>query len=306
MTHHTRAYLADIAVITTCFLWGLNTVVTKNALGDDPESFRTFVFNGIRIPVASLLLFATVRLSGGRTGLRREDIPLVAGVSFFGMFLFMMSFVLGVSLTSASNVGVINASTPLFILLVALVTGIERPSARTVLGIVIGFSGMLALTYRQGSLTLNPGDLFILLSCLFWAVYTVYGKKVLRIYDPMAATAWIYLLTSLFQMPFFLMQLPGQSLTRISAASWINMAISCVGSLFLANSLYFFAIHRIGPSRVGVYTNLTPVFTLLLAVLLRGESISAGQIAGLIIIITGIAVSNSRWNVPFPGRFSRR
>jgi len=53
-------------------------------------------------------------------------------------------------------------------------------------------------------------------------------------------------------------------------------------------------IDKIGPSRVGVYTNLSPVFTLLLAALVRGETITAAHVAGLIVIIVGIAISRSR------------
>ena len=55
--------------------------------------------------------------------------------------------------------------------------------------------------------------------------------------------------------------------------------------------LNYYSIKKIGPSRAGVYTNLTPVFTLLLAVLMRGEIITMLQIIGLGIIITGIGIS---------------
>jgi drug/metabolite transporter (DMT)-like permease len=289
-----RPYLADAALVLTCFLWGLNTVVTKNALGDAPDSFRAFVFNGLRIPAASLLLFAAAKVSGRTVMMRRRDFPLMAGVSFFGMFLFIMTFILGLSLTSAANAGVINASTPLFILLVSLLSGIERPSARTTAGIIVGFSGMVALTWGDGGAIFNPGDLLILLSCLFWAVYTVFGKRVLDTYNPVVAIAWIYLLTSIFQLPFFAAQLPGQSWTKVSPENWLNLGISCVGSLFLANSLYYYSIARIGPSLAGVYTNLTPVFTLFLAAFMRGEHITHLQVGGLLVIISGIAVANWR------------
>jgi drug/metabolite transporter (DMT)-like permease len=287
-------YLPDAAVVLTCFLWGLNAIVTKNALGDAPETFRTFIFNEIRIAAASLFLFMAAGLAGYPIGIKRRDLPLILGVSFFGMFFFMVMFILGISLTSASNLGVINASTPLFILLVSFITGIEHPTKRIILGIVIGFCGMLALSWNKGEIVFNPGDLFILLSCLFWAVYTVYGKRITNKYNPLVATAWIYLFTSIFQLPFFIMQIPAQSFTAISTVNWLNITISCVGSLFLANSLYYYSIDKIGPSRVGVYTNLTPVFTLLLAALIRDESIGISHIVGLVVIILGIAISSSR------------
>ncbi len=292
MSDNRHRYYADIAMVATCLLWGLNAVITKNSLGDTPDSFRTFIFNGLRIPAAALLLFAAAKVAGIPIGVRKSEFKLMAGVSFVGMFLFMMAFILGLSLTSASNAGVINASTPLFILLVSFMSGIERPERKTVTGILIGFSGMLALSWHNGGIALNPGDLLILLSCLCWAVYTVFGKRLLLTLHPIAATAWIYLLTSIFQLPFVLIQLPGQSWAEISPSNWFNLGISCVGSLFLANTLYYFSVNRIGPSKVGVYTNLTPIFTLTLAALIRGERITPLQIAGLAVILAGIWVSN--------------
>ena len=85
--------LADAAMILTTFLWGLNAVVSKNAMGDTPETFRVFVFNGLRIPAGSFLLFMTVKASGRSIGIKREHFPLIAAVSFFGMFFFMVGFI---------------------------------------------------------------------------------------------------------------------------------------------------------------------------------------------------------------------
>lgn len=285
--------LPDIALVMTCFLWGLNAVITKNALGDGPESFRVFIFNGLRIPVSSLLLFLTVKLSGGTIGIRRRHIPIIASVSFFGMFLFMSGFISGIYLTSASNAGIINATVPLFILLVSFISKIERPTKRTVSGIMVGFCGMLAFTINKGFVSINPGDVLIVMSSICWAIYTVFGKKIVTVYNPMVATAWVYLFTSLYQFPLFIYQLPDQTWATISGSNWFNLAVSTIGSLFIANSLYYFSIKKIGPSRVGVYTNLTPVFTLFLAVLIRGETITALHVFGLGIIITGIAISRT-------------
>ena len=286
--------LADAALLLTTFLWGLNAVVTKNAVGDGPESFRIFVFNGLRIPAGAVLLFLTVKLSGRKLGIRREHMPLLASVSFFGMFLFMTGFVAGLYLTSASNVGVINATIPLLILLVSMLSGIEKPTGRTVAGIAVGFMGVLALTFRGGALTVNPGDIIIILSCLCWAYYTVFAKKILNVYSPMLAIAWVYLLTSLYQLPFFFYQLPDQQWATISPVNWMNLGISIAGSLFIANTLYYYAIKNIGPTRTGIYTNLTPVFTLVLAVLIRGEHITPLQIFGFIVILSGIVISRYR------------
>jgi len=289
-----RFGLADAALVMTTFLWGLNTVVTKNALGDDPESFRVFVFNGLRLPAGAFFLFVMAKISGARVGIRKKHFPVIAMVSFFGMFLFMVGFLSGIYLTSASNAGVINATIPLFILLVSFLSKIDRPTKRIVTGIMVGFCGMLALTINKGRLSFNPGDGLIIMACICWAVYTVFGKRIVNVYNPIVAIAWVYLLTSLYQLPLFLYQLPDQSWADISGWNWINLGISTIGSILIANTLYYYSINKIGPSRAGGYTNLTPVFTLLLAALLRGEMITIQQVIGLVIIIGGITIARSR------------
>ena len=288
-----RFGIADIALIVTTFLWGLNAVITKNAIGDTPETFRIFVYNGLRIPLGAIVLLLTVKLSGRPIEIRWKHVPLIMSVSFFGMFFFMTGFVLGIHLTSASNMGVFNATIPLLILLISMIAKIERPTLRIVTGILIGFIGLLALVLRGGGFRFNPGDAVIFMACTSWAYYTVFAKKIVAYYEPMLAMAWVYVFTALYQLPLFLWQLPEQDWASVSIANWINIAISVGFSLFIANSLYYFAIKKTQPSRVAIYTNLTPVFTVLLAVIIRGEQITALQIAGLVVIIIGIIVSRS-------------
>ena len=291
---------ADLAMIATCLLWGLGAVVVKNAIGDTPETFRIFVFNGLRMPVVSLMLFTAARISGEKIGLSREHIPLIALISFFGMFLHIVTSLIGLSLSSASNMGIIFATVPLFILLVSFVTGTEKLTKRLVLGVLIGMTGMVALTYQDGAIRLNPGDILIFASCLFWAVYTVYGKKIVKRYAPLVAIAWVFLFSSVYQFPLFIIQLKDQSWDTISVANWINLGIGTIGSYSIANTLYFYAIKKIGAIRVGIYNSLTPVFTVFLAYLLRGEEITLLKTVGLVVIILGIGITK----IPFT-RFQR-
>lgn len=292
---------ADLAMIVTFLLWGLGAVVVKSAIGDTPETFRIFVFNGLRMPVVVLMLFTAARLSGEKIGLSREHIPLIALISFFGMFLHIVTSLIGLSLSSASNMGIIFATVPLFILLVSFVTGTEKPTKKLILGILVGMTGVVALTYQDGVIRLNPGDTIILASCLFWAVYTVYSKKIVKRYAPLVATAWVFLFASVYQFPLFIVQLRDQTWNTISLANWINLGIGTIGSYSIANTLYFYSIKKIGTIRVGIYNNLTPVFTVLFAYLLRGEEITLLKIAGLVVIILGIGITK----IPLPRFFQR-
>ena len=283
--------LHDLALMTTCFFWGLGAVVVKSAIGSGPEDFRIFVFNGIRMPITSLILFTVVRARGGSIAIRRKDVGYFALVSFVGMFLHITSSLIGLSLSSASNMGVIVATIPLFILVTSIVTRSEPFNIQLLAGVLIGMSGVLALSVEDGGVHFNPGDLLLLASCFFWGLYTVLSKRLVRDYRPLVAIAWVFLFAALYQSPLFLYQLREQTWTEIALVNWLNLFIATFGSYALANTLFFYGIREIGAIKTGIYTNLTPVFTITLAWLLRGEEVSALKIAGLGIILCGIAIT---------------
>jgi drug/metabolite transporter (DMT)-like permease len=284
----------DVAIIVGSFLWAIGAVVIKNAIEDVDTGFRIFVFNGLRMPLVSLLMFAWAARMGLPVGIRLKDVPIFAFASFLGMFLFMVLNLNGLALTTVSNFAILMATIPLFILLLSFFLRLERISIWTALGIAVGLSGMIALNWRGGGIVVQPGDLLILASCACWAVFAILCKNILRTYPPMIAMAWILLFASFFQLPLMFHELPSQSFTSITTANWINFLIATVVSLFGGNLLFYYALHEIGPTRVGAYSYLEPVFTLFLAAILRGEHISISQAAGLFLIFAGIALTHFR------------
>ena len=281
----------DLAILITAFLWGLGAVVVKAAIGNTPDTFRIYVFNGLRLPIVSLLLFTAVKMRGIPLGLRRRHVPFVATIAFFGIFLNTVTAITGLSMSSASNMGIIVAVNPLFILLISFATGIERVTARLCAGIVIGMSGVAAINFQKGGYTFNAGDILIIISCVFFAIYAVFGKKIVNEYSSMLTAAWLFFFASIYQLPLLLYQLSDQTWGTISAVNWLNFGIGTFGSFFAANVLFFYAIRRIGPVRAGLYLNLQPVFTLLMAYVLIGESLTLMKIAGLIVVLIGIWIT---------------
>jgi len=145
MIRERRFGTADAAMIVTTFFWGLNAVISKNAVGDAPEEFRVFVYNGLRIPAGTLLLFITLMATGeDRRRTQTYPLPFRFQISDF-IFQIMVAFILGISLTSSANTGVIQAMTPLLILIVSVAAGIEHPAARIAAGIAVGACGMIVL-----------------------------------------------------------------------------------------------------------------------------------------------------------------
>ena len=286
----------DLAILITGFLWGLGAVVVKAAIGTSPETFRIYVFNGLRLPIVSLLLFIAVKLRGMSIGLQRRHVPFVAAIAFFGIFLNTVTAITGLSMSSASNMGIIVAVNPLFILFISFVTGIERATARLCAGIFIGMSGVAVINFQKGGYTFNFGDILIVISCIFFAIYAVFGKKIVNEYSSMLTATWLFFFASLYQLPLFVYQLRAQTWGTISPVNWLNFGFGIFGSFFAGNVLFFYAIKRIGSVRAGLYLNLQPVFTLLMAYVLIGESITVMKITGLMVVLVGI------WITQYPVR----
>jgi drug/metabolite transporter (DMT)-like permease len=285
---------ADILMITACILWAAGTVVSKNAFGSTPDSFRVNIFNGLRFPIATALLFATLKISGTGLSIRMKHVTGFAAVSFFGMFLFMILFHHGLARTTASNTGIIMAAIPLAILIVSFLAGVEKPDRWLISGIITGLCGIIIMNAKPHGISLGTGVMLVSLSCFSWGIYAVYGEKYMRLYSPLTTTAWIFLFTSIYHIPLIFLQFRGQDWGAVSMANWFNLGFAAAVPLFIANTLYFSAVRKMGSSHSGIYIYLEPVFTVLLAYLIRGERISPAHIIGFAVIVAGVSISRVR------------
>ncbi|MFC1490546.1 DMT family transporter [Candidatus Latescibacterota bacterium] len=291
MTIKKYAGRADILMITACLLWAAGTVISKNAIGQSPESFRVNIFNGLRFPIATALMFAVLKLTGSDISIRLKHIPGFAAVSFFGMFLFMLLFHHGLAQTTASNTGIIMAAIPLAILVISFFAGVERPDRWLIAGIIVGLLGVVVMNVQSHEIALEKGVLLVLLSCFSWGIYAVYGEKYMSLYSPMVTTAWILFFTSLYHIPLIIHQFREQSWASITDENWYILGFATVVSLFFANTFYFLSVRKMGSSHSGIYIYLEPVFTVILAYFFRDERISLMHFIGFALIIAGVSIS---------------
>ena len=139
-----------------------------------------------------------------------EDLKSTVILAITGVVASGMLFYLGLRLTTASNAGIIAASTPIWVTLLSWMFLAERLALINVGGIFLSFTGLVVIIC-QGSLenlinrAFSWGDVLILLGQLNWAIYTVYGRRVLTRRSPTAATASAYLVGSAVLLPLCLL-----------------------------------------------------------------------------------------------------
>ncbi len=274
------------------FVWAGNYPAGKIALGViDPMSLIAF-----RTVIGAVLLTWMVRRShpNWKTALF-EDLFSTAILSVTGVAASGLLFYFGLKYTTASNAGIISASTPIWVTLLSWIFLAERSRLINVCGVVLSFTGLVAIVC-QGSLSVllnrsfNVGDLFILIGQLNWAIYTVYGRKVMERRPATLATASAYLMGAVILLPLAFLGSLTHMLQQFSLSVFLAATYLCILSP-LSNLWYSNALAVVSPHRAAVFMNLMPIIVLVFSAAVLHEHISAAQITGTMMVIGGVILT---------------
>lgn len=284
-----NAYL--LLVLTTLF-WGGNAVAGRLAVGEvSPMALTMLRWVGVVLLIA---LFARHRLIAEWPVLRRH-LPFLFAMGALGFTGFNALFYIAAHFTVAVNIGIIQGSIPVFVLLGAYaayrtpVTGLQFAGvAVTMLGVaIIAAQGDIA---RLAELAFNNGDLLMVMACLLYAGYTVALRKRpavsgLAMFSVMAVAA---LLTSL---PLVGIEAAMGRFQWPSLTGWAVLSFIALFPSFLAQIFFLRSVELVGPGRAGVFVNLVPIFSALLAVLILGERFQLYHALALAFVLGGIALA---------------
>ncbi len=282
----------------TTFFWGGTFVAGKWAVGEAPPFFVAF----LRFAIASLVLWALV--AWGRRG-SDERFPLPEGgaqwaglfsLGLTGVFLYNFVFLTGLSWTSATNGSLIVAFNPLLTAVLSAWWLKERIRPVQAGGLLLALLGVGVVITRGSitvirSLSFNPGDLLMLGAPLAWALYTIAGKKVLRCFTPLVATAYASLIGTVLLLPAAALE--GSLLSgvhRLTVYGWISvLQLSLLGTV-VGFVWWYEGVELLGASRAAVFVNLVPLFGVLLSALILSESLVASQLTGGILVVLGVGI----------------
>ncbi|WP_433712923.1 DMT family transporter [Nocardia sp. CA-084685] len=280
--------LAISSVVTAALLWSSSYAVTKQVLAD----VGPLTIGAIRFTFAAMLLGIMVRMRRNpvaRPDARQRRMIYLSGV--LGITVYFVLENIGVELSTASDASLIVATYPLMTMLVELVVLRARLPLLRVGGVLLAAAGAF-LVVRNGAEVGGSarwfGDVLLLLGGLVWAGYNVLGKYAGRDQDAVNLTyyqtmagATGFLLASLLEIRDW--RVPDTTASALLA----YLAVACSIGGFL---LYNYGLRRMTSSVAVNILNLVPVFGVLGAVAVNGETIRLGQILGGVIIIAGVTV----------------
>lgn len=276
-----RVYL--FLVLANLF-WAGNYVVGHLVAG----RISPLQLTSIRWAVAAPLLIALAMLidrPDWRAALREWPMHLLQAC--LGLIAFCLFSYEALTHTTALNAALVGATNPALIAVVAalVIRQRMRPAAST--GLAISLLGVL-LILTDGQLLqvfttdYNVGGLFMLGAVAVWTAYTVIGRSLQT--PPVASAAVQAVMAAVLLAPVSLSI--GGPMT-LDSAGWWGVAYICVFPSVLSLMLWNISVKKIGAARAGVYLNLMPVFTALLA-LAMGSPITLVQLIGGALVIAGV------------------
>lgn len=288
-----HAFLVTLNFAAVYILWGSTYIAIRGALRTLPPALMA----GTRFVIAGAILLAFLLL-------RRVPLPprsMLGPIALTGMLMLFGGNLLVVvaELTVSSGMAAVIVANLPFVMAIFeyFRKDGERLSPLGVLGLVVGFSGMLLLTWPKLVATLSlglgtmRGEAALLAANVCWAIGSIYSRHRIRQVPPLMQTAlqMLFAGVALSLLGLLLGEAPRFHLDAVSALSvaWLIVA----GSL-LGYSAYMWLIVHVPAVKVATYAYVNPVIALVLGWLLMDEPLGWRVWAGTAVILGGVAIVN--------------
>jgi drug/metabolite transporter (DMT)-like permease len=308
-TPRSALLLVHASLLVTAILWGGNFTAIKYLL-DRLEPFDVMFLRA----AGAILFFSLFLLLTGRAliPIARADAIRLVLIGVIGITIMNLAMINGQKLLPAALASLIVTSNPIHTTLISRLLGGEPLTGRKIGGIMLAFFGFLiVLLFGSGkgadlSADHVKGMLIVALAPFSWAFYTVLSKPLLTRYPPVHVAAYTSIAGSIGFMivPF---ARPGtvERIGDLTAWGWAAALFATLLAFVVSYVLWYRGLRVLTPSQTAVYIYLVPVFGLLSAWLILGETITAYLVLGGATILAGVVLTNSARSPRPVGRGAR-
>jgi len=273
----------------TSIFWAFNTVAGRAAVGE----VSPLLIVSVRWFFVSIILSILCRNQLIETwSILNKKIKWLIFMGLFGFTGFNSAYYVAAHDTIAINLGLVQGTMPAFIIIIAWIWLKDKINFTQFLGVLITFIAVLIVVCSGNfnaliELELNSGDIVMIFACTLYAIYAVGLRKKPKISALPLLTFFAYI-AFLGSLPGFIYETYSNQLILPGQKGFIILGVIIIFPSFLAQIFFMKGVEKIGPSRSGLYTNLVPVFSSLLAVFFLGEKFQFFHLLSLIMIFTGI------------------
>ena len=289
--------LPYLEVIFTVIVWGAPFIATKIALQE--VSPATIVW--LRFAMGVVILGVTVLARKQFAVPEKSEWLYFALLGFLGVTFHQWLQANGLKTAQATTTAWIVASTPVFIAILGWLVLGEKLGWLRVGGIALAAFGVLLIVSNGNFAALfagqegTIGDMLIFISAINWAVYTILSRRELARHPAARMMFYVMLLGWLFTTIWIFCFGPCISeIPVLTIKCWIAILMLGIFGSGLAYIAWYDALQVIPASQLGVFLNIEPLVTAMLAPVMIGETVTAISLVGGAVIIFGVWLVNKK------------
>lgn len=287
-----------VAFATVYIVWGSTYFFIQMAI----QGFPPMLMGAFRYTLAGLLMLVWCVLKGDRIWVKKDVVN--SGISGLLMLTFATGIVIWVEqVLPSAMVAIMVSSGPIwFVVLDKGNWSINLKSKATIIGLIIGFAGVILLFGEQVSKTLDGnyspakfwGVVLLIFGPVLWSAGSLYSKHHPSSGPARLNTAWQMIIAGVAFIPAGIIhhEFTGFDISRVPAQSWAAITYLILFGSIAAFTAYVWLLQVCPATQVSTHAYVNPVIAVLLGVFFAQEHITILQITGLVIILLSVLLIN--------------
>jgi drug/metabolite transporter, DME family len=303
-SHPLRGYLF---IASAAFLWGVSAALGRavftgklSLAGEAQHPIDPIILSQTRTTFSLIVLLPLLVTTRGWKCIQlpRRDLVQCLVLGMLGVAASNYFYYYAIQKTNVATAIIVQYTAPVWVLIYVVARRQQKLSLRKVAAValsIIGLAlviGLFSTKSSNSALHLDPlGIAAALVAAFSFAFYNVAGHSVLARYDRWRVLTWTLIAASVF----WLFANPPWKITNAhySIAQWIFLFVFSMISVLGAFSLYFLGLQYLEPTRAIIVSCLEPVFSILLAAALLGETLRPLQTIGIVCVLMAIVLTQS-------------
>ncbi|RGJ22716.1 DMT family transporter [Fusobacterium varium] len=279
-------------LLAATFFWALGLIIGKFCSAEMPPMTLTF----IRYLLAGIGMGVIHFFKEKEFKIDINDVLYIFILAFLGIVLNGVLFFKGIGMTSPINTAIISSTTPVIVCIIGVLFFKEKVDIKNIISMISSVIGILILLTNGNieSLTkirINRGDLIILGAIISNGIYIIGSKKVLKKYSPTKILTYLFFFTALILLPSIYIERNMYVIDEISVKAIVSLLYMGIFSSLIAFLLQQKGIKKIGPVKAAVYTNLIPIYSIILSALILDEKVTIIQITAMLLVMFAIMIN---------------
>ena len=287
-------------LLVTCAvaMWGVSFVLTKAIFNSD-ANYTASIILIFRLLFSAVVFVPILFLAKKARRIERSDWKYFLGLALMEPFLYFLCENTGLQYISSGLASMIIGLIPVFVPFGMLIAYGERISPMNVVGGVVSLAGIATMILGSGAGFDSElkGILLVFAAVFVTVLYSLILRKIVDRYPPITITVYQNVIGIFYFLPLILfVDMPNLRAIHFTAEAVGSMATLGIGCSTLAYVFFYYGIRRMGSSSVFVFSNATPVFTMIFACAIGQEELTPLKVAGMAVALAGVSIAQIKRN----------